>query len=203
MSQNKALKSDIKEQKGGKVKIPKKITENFLYNSGLAYLQRYPASIAHFKRVMTRKIDRSCAYHTDQSRDECLKLLENLVQKFTELGLLNNEAYLTGMVTSMRRRGLSRKLILMKLIQKGLPEDQILRQIDSFDGENNVQEGDLTAALILARKKKLGCFSRLDKDQDFQKQLAVLGRAGFGYETARKTLETPETEALEIINCLQ
>jgi len=98
---------------GGKreFKPPKKITEKYLHNSGLAYLQRFTASSMHFKTVMTRKIDKSCRHHEEQDREECLQMLDKTTEKFRELGLLDDEAYLKGMITSFRRRGLSARQI--------------------------------------------------------------------------------------------
>lgn len=151
-------KAGSSKNKGKKFKPPKKITEKYLHNAGLAYLQRFPASTAHFKTVMTRKIDKSCRFHKNQSREDCIALLDPLVSKFQEFGLLDDDAYLKGMITSFRRRGLSSRQIEMKLMQKGLTGN-IVKQalqnhdVEEYDTENN---GDLHAALIFARRRKLG-----------------------------------------------
>lgn len=54
-------------------KPPKKISERYLYNSGLAYLQRFPSSSSNFQRVMMRKINNSCRHHVEQDIDACKK----------------------------------------------------------------------------------------------------------------------------------
>ena len=176
---------NIKAGKGRREKKPpKKITEKYLYNSGLAYLQRFPASTPHFRRVMGRKIDRSCNYHKDQSKEDCLALLESTIAGFERMGLLNDEAYLAGMINSLRRRGLSTQAILSKLGQKGLPQDRILETLRGHDEAGGASNPDLAAALLLTRRKRLGAFRR-EGDFDRNKELASLARAGFGFDIAQ------------------
>lgn len=175
---------------------PKKITETYLHNAGLAYLQRFTASTEHFRTVMMRKIHRSCAYHTGQCRDDCLQMLQKTVEKFQDLGLLNDTAYARGMVTSLRRRGLSSKAILFKLLQKGLPEYMVKDALDIIDEGNS--EADLLSALRLSRRKKIGPFRTTDKGEE--KELGQLARAGFGYDISRKILLMTAEEAEDLLN---
>lgn len=179
-------------------KPPKKITERYLYNSGLAYLQRFPASTPHFRRIMGRKIDRSCNYHKEQSREDCLALLETSIAQFERMGLLNDEAYLSGMINSLRRRGLSTQAILSKLGQKGLTQDAIKAALGHHDAATGTENPDLTAAILLARRKKIGPYRR-GETGDRNKELAALARAGFGFDIAQKTLDMTTEESEEIL----
>jgi len=176
------------KQKDGKkaFKPPKKISQRYLYNSGLAYLQRYPASSMHFRFIMMRKINKSCRHHEDQKIEDCQALLENLIQQFRDSGLLDDTAYLKGMITSLRRRGLSASQIQNKLRQKGYDTDDIHQEIQTYDNEalhesldsDNEFYGDKKAALIYARKKRIGPFDTENK-KDPQKSLASMARAGY------------------------
>lgn len=178
-------------------KPPKKITEKYLYNSGLAYLERFPASVPHFRRVMGRKIDKSCNFHKEQDRDACLKMLDTTVATFERQGLLNDAAYTKGMVTSLRRRGLSSRAILYKLQSKGLNEGPIREAINAFDGDDNT---DFSAAVQLMRKKRFGCFgTRALEEKERNRQLSAFARAGFGFDLAQKALALPLEEAEEIL----
>ena len=179
-------------------KPPKKITEKYHYKSGLAYLQRFPASTPHFRRIMGRKIDRSCNYHKDQSKEDCLALLDATVAGFERMGLLNDEAYLSGMINSLRRRGLSKQAILSKLQMKGMAQDRILEVLRSYDEDSGVDNADLVAALRLSRRKRLGAYRR-DADADRNKELASLARAGFGFDIAQKALALSPDEAEDLI----
>lgn len=187
------------EEKRKKLKIPKKITESYLQNSGLYYLQRFASSVGHFKVVMGRKIDNSCHYHPDQDRDECYKMLDAVADKFIELGMLDDHAYARGMVTSMRRRGLSGRAIHAKLRAKQLDTDLIKTTLYAYDrqnGDDNGAQAELRAALTCARKKRILPFY---DGKDFEKSLAALGRAGFSYDIARKAMDMSAEDAQKII----
>lgn len=195
-SQDMAEPENIKRGKPRREKKPpKKITEKYLYNSGLAYLQRFPTSTPHFRRIMGRKIDRSCNYHKEQDREACIALLDGAVATFVRMGLLNDDAWLTAMVGSLRRRGLSSQAILSKLQQKGMTQGNILSVLRDLDGS---EDAELSAAIRLMRKKRLGCF-RKGPDDNRNKELAALARAGFGFDIAQKALSLSSEEAEEIL----
>lgn len=175
-------------------KPPKKISADYLHNSGLYYLQRFPASAGHFRTVMMRKVDKSCRHHTGQDREECARMVDNLVAKFTEMGLLNDTGYANGMVTSLRRRGLSRRAIEAKLSAKGLKREQIAAALSGHADDRPDGDVELAAALRLARRKRLGPFSasaaRAERD------MAALARGGFAYDIVSKVMNM-DTETAE------
>ncbi|AGH97732.1 regulatory protein RecX [Micavibrio aeruginosavorus] len=177
---------------------PKKVTPEYLRNSGLYYLQRFASSTAHFRSVMVRKIDRSCRAHADLNRDECLQWLDSMIEDFIRQGLLNDHLYAEGAVNSLRRRGLSRRAIMNRLQVKGLDGETVNALLATHDAEQTggVQDqdaGDLHAALKLARRKRIGPFATPGKDVDRDKAIAAMGRAGFSYDIARRIMDmTPD-----------
>lgn len=172
-------------------KIPKKITEKYLYNSGLAYLQRFPSSTAHFKTIMTRKIERSCRHHADQDKEACGALLDKVTAQFANMGYLDDALYLRGMVNSLRGRGLSARAIIMKLQQKGLAQDDIKAALGAYDEE--YESNDFDAALRLCRRKKIGPYGPAGAEPaQKQKWLGTLARAGFSYDVAVQALEATD-----------
>lgn len=169
-------------------KAPKKITETYLHNAGLYYLQRYAASTAQFRNVMQRKIDTSCRHHADQDKDACRRMLEDMIVRFSGNGLLNDAVYLRGMVHSLRRRGLSQRMIVTKLQSKGLGEAEIEDALASFNEENQATPDSVewAAAVKLARKKKLGPYAT--GPVDAKKAMAAMARAGFSFDLCRRVL---------------
>lgn len=198
MSEDKPLARNNKAQKRKKPKVPKKITESYLYNSGLYYLQRFTSSSENFRSVMLRKVRKSCAYHKDQDFEECAKLVDALIDKITELGLLNDEAYVRGMVTSFRNRGIPKRTIIQKLKMKGIPSEQTLQALETFNEERETNDRDLefAGALKFCRKKRIGPFNN-GKDEEFEKSLAKLARQGFSYDIAKKAMEIDTKQAEE------
>ncbi len=199
MAQDMAEAENIKpRQPRREKKPPKKITEKYLYNSGLAYLQRFPAGTSHFRRVMSLRIDKSCNFHKEQLKDDCLALLDKTIENFTRIGLLNDDAYLQGMVTSLRRRGLSTQAILSKLGQKSMAQDRVFSALHSHDSMRGLQNPDLAAAVMLTRRKCIGAF-RKTLEFERQKELAAMGRAGYDFDIAQKALALPLNEAEEML----
>lgn len=174
----------------GQRKIPKKITETYLHNSGLYYLQRFAASTGHFQTVMKRKIDRSCRHHADQDRAACLAMLERMIVKFQSLGLLDDETYTQAAVATLRRRGLSERAILSRMQAKNVPAENVRAALRRYNAENSMKddESEMAAALRLAKKKRVGPYAG-DKPCDRNKALAAFARAGFSFEIARKILD--------------
>lgn len=203
MADRENIKDDLEapapeKRRRGK-KPPKRITEKYLYNSGLAYLQRFPTSIPNFRKVMLRKIDKSCKHHTEQDREACLAILDKTVQEFERQGYLNDESYLRGMVNSLRRRGLSSQGIAAKLQQKGLGRELTQETLMEHDAHSGAENPDFAAAVLLTRRKKLGPF-RAAKEENRNRELAALARAGFGYEYAGKALDLSREDAEEILS---
>lgn len=166
-----------------KQKQPKQITRQYLENAGLYYLQHYATSAENFRRVMRRKIKRSCDFHKSPA-EEFWPVIEELVARYVAAGLLNDASFAEARVATLRRQGRSKGAILAMLQAKGLPRNEIEAALDAHDGEG----AELEAARRLVKRKKLG---RAADPHVRRKELAALARAGFSYETAKAALDYP------------
>lgn len=171
-------------------KAPKRISKTYLENAALYYLQRYATSAENLKRVLLRKVKRSCAFH-GMEMEPFIPLVDELVTRYTASGLLDDKTFAAARVTSLRRQGLSTRAILAKLQMKGLTPAQIEAALKIVDDEK--EEPELAAAIAFARRKKLGPYRT--RSQDPQKELAAMGRAGFGFDIARRALNVSPDEA--------
>ncbi|MGH1455543.1 MAG: regulatory protein RecX [Alphaproteobacteria bacterium] len=184
---------------------PKKITSTYLHNSGIYYLERFVASKAHFKSVMIRKVKRSCMHHKDQDFDSCAKMVDETADKLEEMGLLNDVLYTNGMVTSLRRKGMSRNAIIQKMRVKGIEPPHTIGALEKLDSEHHDDEknAEISAALRLAKKKKMGPFNISapknsdDKAKETNKHLGRFARAGFSYQIARLVIDMSEEDLSE------
>ncbi len=184
-----------------KKRAPKKITETYLHNSGLYYLQRFSAGKAHFRSVMLRKVRKSCLYHEDQDFDECAALVDQLADKFEDTGLLDDAAYVRGMVSSLRRRGLSQRAIVAKLAHKRIEPDTTLQALDTHDRDfapDEESNAEKRAALIFCRRKKIGPFALNDK-KTREQYMATLARAGFSFDTVNFVLNMNIEDGQDIL----
>lgn len=195
MNQNTSSAPKIKAQdknkrKRSEPKRPKKITETYLHNSGLYYLERYATSAANFETVMMRKVKKSCAYHEDQSYEACAEMVKALVEKLIRLELLDDEVYTRVKLRGLRQRGKSKRFIVNYLRSKGISPDLTEKHLSLYNQEIGIQdsESEYETAIIFARKKRIGPFRISDKNTD-EKDLGKLARAGFSYDTARRVLK--------------
>ena len=177
-------------QKTKTVKKPRKITPDYLHNAGLYYLERFSSSVANFKRVMKRKIDRSCQFHETET-GPAYEMLDAVTEKFVTLGLLNDEIYSRSKTTSLRRKGGSRRKIQLKLREKGLDGDTIDQSLAQVDAEalSNGEDPELNAAMAYIKRRRIGPFRRKQDEKAADKDLASLARAGYSYDIAKKALE--------------
>ncbi|MBI1301793.1 MAG: RecX family transcriptional regulator [Alphaproteobacteria bacterium] len=197
MQHHKSDQVKIKTQKNKRT--PKKISETYLHNSGLYYLERFAASKKHFIKVMGRKVKRSCMHHTNQNYEDCMSIVRTVADKFEKSGLLNDGLLKEGLVRSLRRKGTSKRGILNKLQQKGLDQTTICTTVEKHDEEHHEcsQEAEKMAALKLAKKKKMGPYF-VGEDENIKKSLGTLARAGFSYDIARMVLEMEQKEAEDL-----
>lgn len=177
-------------------KLPRRVTPQYLENAALHYLERFASSSANLRRVLMRKVDRSAQAHgTD--REEGARWVDELIARYQRSGLLNDTAYAEMRAASLHRRGASTRAIREKLASKGIARDEADKALDALDEE---VDGDLnlTAALALARRRRLGPYRLPEKRAEHRdKDLAALGRAGFSYDIARRVVDAEDPDAVE------
>lgn len=187
-------KKPAKDQK--KKRTPRKITPRYLENAALYYLQRYASSAGNLRRVLTRKVDRSCQFHGTPA-DEFYPVIDALVARYEKSGLLNDTLYAEGRTASLRRQGKSRQAIAANLKVKGLTPEIIQQALESVDGDraDTTLPAELAAALKLARKRKIGRFNPkpesdpLLRRKQQMREMGIMARGGFSYDIARQALD--------------
>ena len=192
--------NEDKKDKKREPRPPRKISPEYLFRSGMYYLERYSSSIDNFRQVMSRKIIRS-SKHYEENPSKHFESLEELIEKLIKLGYLNDESYTRGQVRSYRRKGEGKRKIIQRIKLKGVDDDLISHVIDEIDAEDNqrfdrmdddidtINDPELKAALTYIKRKKLGIYRRKKDEKSKQKDLASLARAGYSYNIASKALD--------------
>lgn len=169
-------------------KAPKKITPARLKNIALYYLKRFETTQFGLRTVLKRRVDSYYYYDKDFDRNEAYDWIDSLVNEFVKLKYVDDARFAEFKVRDYLMAGKSPRYILGKMKEKGVDESITLRLIES-------QEYDpYEAAMKLAKKKKIGPFetdSNKRKERR-SKDLAVLVRAGFDYDTAIRVLDKKE-----------
>ncbi len=164
-------------------KIP---TEDRLTRSAVHYLERYASSAANLRKVLERKVLKACMAH-ERDPGEFSEMIDTVVEKCCQSGLVNDLAYAETKVAGLRRRGGSQRKIEAKLSAKGVDRETIRTVL-----ENDARD-DLGAAFIFARRRRLGPLGTDHKDRR-DKDMAALCRAGFSYDIARRVIDATDED---------
>ena len=103
------------------------------------------------------------------------------VERMTELGLINDEAYATRKAERMiKEQGMSMRLAKQKLMQKGLGREQIEQALEG------VEYDGIAAAKALIDKKYA---SKISNDNDLRHTYQALLRRGFSHSDIKGALK--------------
>lgn len=108
--------------------------------------------------------------------------IQIIIEKLEKLNLINDQVFVESKIQSLQYQAKSKNYIKQYLLQKGIDKQLIEEQISLFYENNKNLEKE--NALKFAKKRNL-----LDKDQDYQKKLSKLARAGFSYDIAKEILK--------------
>ncbi len=170
---------------------PKRMTPAVLAEAALFYLSRYATSSGNLRRVLARKVARSAAHYGDDAA-AFAPIIDDLVARHVAAGSVNDTLYAESQVRKQRHRGKSARLIVQSLGAKGLPAEVVAETAEALRDE----DGDAAAAVQLARRRRLGPFRQANRSDNRQRDLATLGRAGFGYHLAAKVIDATDPDAL-------
>lgn len=155
----------------------RKLSEQSLGNVALFYLRRYSASRKGLTRVLERKVKR----HVREKGGELegtQALIEKVVARMVSAGYVDDARLAESKSASLHRQGKSSRVIRLKLREKGIEPELAAKSALT------TPERELEAARTLVRKKKLG----VDPERR-QKDYAVLMRAGFAWDVAKRALQ--------------
>ena len=173
---------------GKKVRVYKLPTEERLMRSAIAYLDRYASPAENLRRVLSRKVMRA-AHALEREPHEFSEMIDLVVDRCQRSGLVDDQAYAETKLSSLRRRGGSKRQIEAKLSAKGVDRAVIERVMADDTGD------DLTAAKALARRRRIGPWRTRGNRADFRdKDMASLCRAGFSFDTARRIIDSEHNE---------
>ena len=172
-------------QKNKKPKVIKKISEQRLKNIALHYMERFGGTEKSLRDVLARRVYKSMAEHPEQDMAEIHSWIEGIVKTAKHLGYINDSYFAKMRVQSLLRRGDSKKMITMKLKQKGITSTDIENAFFDLDDDSELQ-----SAISYAKKRRFGVYGvkNIECPDVFNKQMASLARRGFSYSVAKMAL---------------
>ncbi len=149
----------------------------------MSYVGRFATSRAKLSRYLERKLaERGWS-------DENQPDISALVERFAELGYVDDAAYARMKGASMERRGLGARRIGASLRADGVGESE------RMETEAQARQGAWAAADIFARRKRIGPYAHELPDMKVrEKQLAAFLRAGHSMDMARRWVDAAPGE---------
>lgn len=170
-----------------------------LHDAALDYLARYAATEAGLRRVLERRIDRWSRRAGDPAPETIAAArgaAAEVVARLVAAGAVNDAAFAESRARSLLRAGRSRRGAAAQLGAKGV--DPATAQAALPDDA----ETELAAALVLARKRRIGPF-RAGPAPDLagrRRELGAMARAGFPQDVAQRALAMDSEIAETLIN---
>jgi regulatory protein len=145
---------------------------------GLHYAGRYATTRAKLSAYLRRKLrERGWSGPGEAG-------VERLVERFAELGYVDDRAFASARTAALLRRGYGERRVDAALKGAGIGEE------DGAEARDMAGEEALAAAHIFARRRRLGPYAETAPDREARhKAAAAMLRAGHRMELVRKVLE--------------
>jgi regulatory protein len=172
----------------------KPIEPSVLEKWALGYLERFASSAENLRRVLRRRARRRM--HDDEAVRAADALIDALVIRYRDSGLIDDAAYAAGRARTRLARGQSLRRIAAGLMAKGVGADDRAAALQAL--RETVADPDLAAACAFARRRRLGPFRPKSFRQgpaDRGRELAAFARAGFARREAEAVLACADPEA--------
>jgi regulatory protein len=172
--------------RSGPRKPPRAVTPAYLRRAALAYLERHASSEENLRRVIRRKIEKRCRLRGEEPAP-FYPLIDDVVERCTRAGLLDDTRYAEARVATLRHRGGSARAIGARLSAKGVGRETIAAALGGGDRDREADEE--AAAHAFARRRKLGPYRPGEREPFREKDLASLARAGFPFAVVRRVVD--------------
>jgi regulatory protein len=173
-----------------KQKRPPNVTRAGLEASALRYLERFDCSSERLRKVLSERVAKAARAGVEAAATAPAHI-EEILQRYRENGLLNDERFARNFAQSLRGRGGSRRVIEMKLKARGISAE-VAQQ--ALRGDEGPATSELEAAQAFARRRRLGPHRKPEQRVEFQrKDLMALARAGFDFDTAKRVIGSGTT----------
>jgi regulatory protein len=169
----------------------REIEPELLERWALGYLGRYASSAENLRRVLMRRVRR----HSPETARQASGLIDALVARYRQSGLIDDDAYTAGRIESLHRRGDSLKVIRARLAAKGVAAEIVAAAVSGL--RDTTPDPDLVAACAFARRRRLGPYRRAAAD--LARELGAFARAGFDRRVAEAVLGCADIDAVEAL----
>lgn len=167
-----------------KLKTP---TPQSLERLALWHLGRFETTRARLEQVLTRRVERAARAGLID-RAEAAGWIRDILDRLAGGGMVDDARFAQLHVRRLRESGASRRKVRAWLAERGVAPETVEATLDA--AEEDAGAAEHAAAERLARRRRLGPYRKPEeRAESRERDLAAMGRAGFGYEAARAAID--------------
>ena len=176
-----------------------KMTVEEMRNYALAYVEKYAPSKQQLKTYLLKKYLKTSV--TNVKKQDVNNLIDIVLSDLEKSKFVNDRFYSESKAKSMIQRGSSINKIRNYLIGKGINDEFIRETVNQIQDNNSDQ--DFFSAIKICKKKRIGP-SRTEDNRPlfYKKDISLLARNGFDFETSKKVMDLEKEDYLRIIKLL-
>ena len=175
------------------------VTVEEMRNFAFAYVEKYAPSKQQLKTYLLKKYLKTSLPNV--KKKDVADLIDIVLSDLEKNRFINDQFYSESKAKSMIQRGNSINKIRNYLIGKGIDETFIKDTVEKIKEDNSDQ--DFFSAIKICKKKRIGPARTEDNRSLFyKKDISLLARNGFDFETSKKVMDIDKDDFLKIIKLL-
>ncbi len=168
-------------------------------NFAFVYIEKYAPSQQQLRTYLLKKYLKTSIPNV--SKKNITDLIDIVLEDLEKTKFINDKFYSSSKAKSLIQRGSSINKIRNYLLNKGVRDKYINETLANIK-ENN-EDQDFFSAIKICKKKRIGPAREENNRTLFMKKdLGILARSGFDYETSKRVIDIDKNEYLKIINLL-
>ena len=175
------------------------VTVDEMRNFALAYVDKYAPSKQQLRTYLLKKYLKLSVPNV--KKQDVTQLIDVVLSDLEKSKFINDKFYSQSKAKSMIQRGNSINKIRNYLIGKGINDQFIKETVNKIQEDNTDQ--DFFSAIKICKKKRIGPARTEDNRPLFyKKDISILARNGFDFETSKKVMELQKDDYLKIIKLI-
>ena len=176
-----------------------KMTVDEMRDFALTYVEKYAPSKQQLKTYLLKKYLRTSVPNV--KKRDVNNLIDIVLSDLEKSKFINDKFYSDSKAKSMIQRGSSINKIRNYLIGKGINDKFINETVSKIEDNNSDQ--DFFSAIKICKKKRIGP-ARIEDNRPlfYKKDISLLARNGFDFETSKKVMDIQKEDYLKIIKLL-
>ena len=161
-----------------------------------SYIEKYNPSKQQTKTYLLKKYLKK--FRGTKVKKDITEIIDNIVSNLEKSHFLNDSLYSESRARMLFRRGYSLNKISNTLRSKGIEQKNIKLSLDKIKDEKS--DPDFVSAMKICKKRRIGPMRpESNRELFYKKDMGILARSGFSYDTSKKVLSMTQKEFNQLI----